>query len=93
MHTITLTVTDDDDLTASDEVVVTVEAAPYDPRVTDGLQVLYNFAEGEGSVVHDVSGVGTPIDLTIANPAATTWIYGGLSIDQSTQNFTVGPNG
>ena len=69
---------------------VDIEVTPEDPRVTDGLQVLYNFAEGEGAVVHDVSGVGTPIDLTIANPGATTWISGGLSIDQSTQIQSAG---
>jgi alpha-D-ribose 1-methylphosphonate 5-phosphate C-P lyase len=31
-----------------------------------------------------VSGVGTPLDLTIANPAATTWTAGGLSVNAST---------
>jgi hypothetical protein len=53
-------------------------------RIQTGLQALYLFEEGSGSTVNDVSGVGTPLDLTIATPANTTWLSGGLSIDAST---------
>ena len=53
-------------------------------RVDDGLVVLYELDEGAGTVVHDVSGVGAPLDLAIGNPAATMWIAGGLSIDSGT---------
>lgn len=53
-------------------------------RVTDGLTVLYDFEEGEGTIVHDVSEVGVPLDLTIQNPANVTWTDGGLSIDTET---------
>jgi len=53
------------------------------PRVTTGLQALYTFEEGSGNIVSDVSGVGTPLDLTIESPAATNWVTGGLSVNSS----------
>jgi len=53
-------------------------------RATADLQVLYAFEEGSGTTVNDVSGVGAPLNLTIANPANTTWLAGGLSVDAST---------
>ncbi|MCK9995419.1 MAG: putative Ig domain-containing protein [Candidatus Krumholzibacteria bacterium] len=46
-------------------------------RVTDGQQALYGFEEGSGSTVHDISGVGSPLDLAINDPGAVTWIPGG----------------
>lgn len=46
-------------------------------RVTDGLVVLYDFQEGAGSTIHDISGVGTAMDLTIADPSQVTWLAGG----------------
>lgn len=45
-------------------------------RVTYNLVSVYNFQEGSGSVVHDVSG-NTPIDLTIQHPGNVTWLSGG----------------
>ena len=38
-----------------------------------GLQALYTFEEGGGNVVHDVSDVGDPVDLTISDPGNVTW--------------------
>ncbi|NOX77094.1 MAG: LamG domain-containing protein, partial [Gammaproteobacteria bacterium] len=52
-------------------------------RITTGQQVLYTFEEGSGSTVTDVSGTGTPLNLTIATPAAVSWVPGGLSINSS----------
>ncbi|GAB4411543.1 MAG: hypothetical protein OHK0039_16770 [Bacteroidia bacterium] len=46
-------------------------------RVTDGLVVLYDFQEGSGSTVLDVSGVGAPMNLTIKYPNDATWLSGG----------------
>ena len=53
-------------------------------RVDDGLQSLYLFEAGGGSTVFDVSGVGTPVDLTIADPANVTWQDHALTLDSPT---------
>lgn len=58
-----------------------VTAPPSRPRVIDGLQVLYIFDEGSGTMVNDVSGVGEPLDLTVSDLAAVRWISGALAID------------
>ncbi len=51
----------------------------------DGLLVLYVFDEGNGDTVHDTSEFGAPMDLTIADTGAVSWIPGGgLSINQPT---------
>ena len=61
-------------------------------RVTAGLQVLYAFYEGGGSTVQDVSGVGNPLDLTLSDLGAVTWLpNGGLSVDASTVITSSGP--
>lgn len=46
-------------------------------RVTNGLQVLYTFAENGGNLVGDVSGIGSPLNLQIANVNAVSWLNGG----------------
>ena len=46
-------------------------------RVTAGLQALYGFGAGGGTVVPDVSGQGAPLNLTISDPGAVTWLPGG----------------
>ena len=56
---------------------------PAVARVTDGLQALYTFNEGQGTVVRDVSGV-SGLDLTISDPENVSWIPGGLSIVSAT---------
>lgn len=54
-------------------------------RVTSNLVALYPFTEGSGSTVHDVSGYGTALDLTIYQPTRTSWISGGgISFNNST---------
>lgn len=56
----------------SDSATLTVSG-----RVTDGLQVLYTFDEGEGTMVYDVSGVGSPLDLFIQPASTVAWVGGG----------------
>jgi WD40 repeat protein len=90
-HTITLTVTDNDGLTASDTVVITVQAAPTSTRVTANLQALYTFDEGSGLLINDVSGVGAPMDLTIDNQYAVTWAADGLTLNSATVIDSRGP--
>lgn len=54
-------------------------------RVTDGLQALYDFKEGQGRQVRDVSGVGEALNLRIADENRVTWeTGGGLTIVAST---------
>ena len=60
-----------------------VEAATN--RVTQGIVALYDFAQGSGSTVPDVSGVGAPLDLLIQDPDAVKWLPGGgLAVTAST---------
>ena len=61
---------------------VKVAAATNSLRVSEGLVALYDFKEGAGTTVRDVSGFGTPLDLSISNTSAVGWIAGGgLSLD------------
>ncbi len=55
-------------------------------RVSTGQALLYTFDEGSGTTVHDVSHVGSAVDLTIEQPQNTTWTLGGLTIHPG--NFT-----
>lgn len=64
------------------QITYNLSSDPF--RVTNGLVVLYDLEEGSGTTVHDVSGVGTPLDLTIADPESVSWIPGGLSLDSPT---------
>jgi hypothetical protein len=53
-------------------------------RVTDGILVLYTFEEGTGETVLDVGGVGEPLNLEIADPAAVRWEDGRLVVTDPT---------
>jgi hypothetical protein len=60
---------------------ITIEVQPS-PRVIDGLQTLFTFAEGQGTRVHDLAGTGSPVDLILENPhnnpQPITWLNPGL---------------
>ncbi|MFC2036983.1 LamG domain-containing protein [Chloroflexota bacterium] len=63
----------------------TEDVPPPVARVVDGVQVLYTFREGGGGMIHDVSGVGAPLELIVESEAATTWLPdGGLSVNSPT---------
>jgi len=51
-------------------------------RVSSDLLVLYQFSGTEGSVVEDIGGVGTPLDLNISDINNVTWLGEGLRIDK-----------
>lgn len=57
---------------------------PTPQRVTQSLQALYTFNEASGSAVYDVSGVGTPLNLTIGSTSRVTWFPGYLRINSAT---------
>lgn len=52
--------------------------------VTDGLQALYTFEEGSGSVVRDRSNRGEPLDLKIEKESAVKWSDSGLTVSAPT---------
>ena len=52
-------------------------------RVTGGELVLYNFNEGSGNTINDVSGVGDPYNLTINKPSGVEWTDHGLLVIDS----------
>ncbi|MCL2776470.1 MAG: LamG domain-containing protein [Polyangiaceae bacterium] len=55
---------------------------PYNTRITDGLVVLYDFEEGNGTTLHDRTV--DPCNLTIPDEANVTWQSHALAIDEST---------
>lgn len=59
-------------------------------RVTDGLVALYTFDEGSGTLVNDVSGVGSPLNLTIADPDNIEWVSEGLRVNTATIASSLG---
>ncbi|MBN1674460.1 MAG: FecR domain-containing protein [Kiritimatiellae bacterium] len=66
-------------------------AFPSD-RVRAGVQVLYTFEEGGGSLVRDVAGVGLPLDLVIDDVTAAQWLPGGgLALRKPTIIASRGP--
>jgi hypothetical protein len=80
---------DNGSFTVNKELKVAVAA-----RITDQLQALYTFnrfEEDDPVIVRDVSGVGAPLHLKIAAPAATAWVDGGLEISNPTILATKGP--
>ena len=61
-------------------------------RVTQGLIALYEFNEGSGTTIIDVSGYGNPLNLTIQDPGNISWNGDcGLSINSNTQITSSGP--
>ncbi len=55
------------------------------PRVARGLQALYTFAAGEGTTIHDRSGISPPLNLKIENPQAIRWNEGSLLVQSGTR--------
>ncbi|MBO0939475.1 PKD domain-containing protein [Fibrella sp. HMF5335] len=69
-------------------VVLVVVAVQAQQRVTSGQVMLYNFQEGSGNTVYDVSRAGQPLDLKIYNPGLTSWVPSGcgLTINNTATN-------
>jgi len=68
----------------SRDVIVTLDPASGDGRVTDGLQVLYDFTEGSGAIIEDRSGVQPPVNLQIADTSKVQWLPGALRFTSPT---------
>jgi len=69
-----------------------VSIVPQTGAAASAPLVLYNFNEGNGSHVYDVSGNGTPLNLIIDDTGNTRWLQGGgLAIDRPTLIRTTVP--
>ena len=92
-YTVTLTVSGPGGSDAETKLsYITVVEEYTGDRITDGQLALYTFKEGSGGTVRDISGVGTPLDLDIANPAAVSWLpSGGLAINTATMIHSAAP--
>ena len=62
-------------------------------RVSNDLVALYTFSEGGGTTVHDISGVGSPLNLEVGNASAVSWVEGWLSLDSPVFLSTAGAAG
>ncbi len=82
----TLNVSNVRDQSAAGNAILPNTQAPFQfiVRVSDGLVLLYDIEEGSGTTVHDVSAVGVPLDLELADPSAVVWNDGFLSVISST---------
>lgn len=61
-------------------------------RPDDGIQVLYTFQEGSGRIIHDISGVGEPLDLILHSTEVAEWLpEGGLAITAPNFVDAIGP--
>jgi len=78
----TYSIEDSNGVTDTAQVTVTVtESGSGSGSNVDGLLALYNFNEGSGSTVFDVSGVGTALNLEIDDLTGVNWGDGVLNID------------
>ncbi len=57
----------------TDTQYLEINARESDTRIKNGLVALYEFTEAEGNLIHDVSGVGHPINLFINDEGNVTW--------------------
>lgn len=70
----------------------TVTLGEESEPLPEGLLALYEFDEGEGVTVHDVSGIGAPLNLTINDPDTATWMDdGSISIASPSTIMSIDP--
>ena len=60
--------------------VVTLYVTATNSRVTASQIALYNFKEGNGNIINDQAGFGTPLNLTINNTSSVDWSDNGLYV-------------
>ena len=66
-------------------------AADAPQRVESGLEAIYDFEEGAGSVVHDRGGTEQPLHLQVDASPATRWKDGALVVTGSAKIASAGP--
>lgn len=67
---------------SGDEPVEDPTLPPPGTRVMDGLVSLFDFSEGQGREVRDVSGVGEPLNLRIMDESRVSWTAHGLLVKE-----------
>lgn len=72
-NVITVTVLDSAGNTSTDTVTVTYTVGAVLPRISEGLVVLYDFAEGVGDIIRDISGIPPVLDLFIES-GTVNWL-------------------
>ena len=77
----TYTIRDSHGSNASATVDITITDNGFTYR---GLVAAYTFDAGSGTTIHDVSGVGAPLDLTVSDPNAVSWDNGSLTLHTPT---------
>lgn len=65
-----------------DEPVDDPELPPAGTRITNGLAALYDFKEGQGREVRDVSGSGEALNLRIMDDSRVSWVNMGLQLNE-----------
>ena len=58
---------------AKSDSLMNSEQENTDQRISQGLVALYNYKDGTGNIVHDVSGYGVPLDLYINYEGNIIW--------------------
>ena len=76
---------------ALDAAEIADHSAASAPEHVDGLQARYAFDEGDGAVVHDVSGQEPALDLRIEDTGAVSWLDDGLELTASVLIATEAP--
>jgi PKD repeat protein len=67
---------------SGDEPIDEPSLPPAGTRVTEGLLALYDFKQGSGLQIRDVSGVGDPLHLRLMDGSRAEWTAHGLEITQ-----------
>ena len=63
---------------------VTLYVTDVNTKVIGGNIARYNFNEGTGTQINDLSDFGTALDLTINDPSSVEWVPYGLKINSAT---------
>ncbi len=75
--------------THSEDVVFAIPGATslnHQGRIDQGLQLMYDFSNGAGKEISDVSDTGIPVDLFINDQNAAAWLPGqGLRVLENTR--------
>jgi hypothetical protein len=71
--------------------LASIAAADTARRVENGLEAIYDFEEGAGTVVHDRSRTDQPLHLQIESPQTARWQKGALVISGATKIASAAP--